>query len=598
MHLHPTLPTVLARAWSFALVCVISLSMAYAQADTLPEAQTRRVVSPLRQYLMDLDENENGQIEPDELDLHAQYYLETLTRGVDVPFAEPVSFGMIEAAVRLKELTQAVNNPLRRRTPGSSRVYNQYSLYAAQREYSRAVAAQKKSSKSKRSEYPPEVPGFGIVTDPTSDSPGFGSSAGLKYKFDRDDYRRAMSTIKRYDRDKDNALSRKEAKEGTWYDKDPFIHDYNRDGRLDLREFAQRYAKRRIDEEQRRQQKQTASSDSRSREKEDRRSDEERRRDEQRARWAGIDRRTYELAGIVISKHDRNRNGRLDGSERQQAGENFIAADADGNAEITREELARWLGRATRRSTAPAEGVPTWFYARDANDDGQVAMAEFATEWDDETAADFQSYDKNGDGVITPREVQSSSNFTGSTFANRKAQVFAPGDTIISAIEVPSNEIIGDLDVQLSITYTYDEHLDAHLLAPDGSRIELFTGVGSNDDHFEGTILDDEATSRIVSGRPPFRGRYQPEAFTKRQPSLSSFYGKSARGVWQLVITARRADRPGILHNWAILTRTPAETIKASSKENAAQSQGGPPEGERRDDDRRDDDRRRSYGRR
>jgi len=564
----PAVAALVAAAFSAVL-----LQCEVGRSDTLPEAKPTQIVSPLRQYLMDLDANHNEQIEPGELDVHAQYYLETITRGVEVPFAEGVSFTLIEAAARLQQLIKTVSSPAHNRASNSTRVYSQYSLYAAQRNYSRAAAADKKSRKSGSDELP-VVPGFGIDSDPTQQSPGFGSNAGLKYPYNRDDYNKATSTIRRYDRDNDNALSRKEASKGTWYDRDPFIYDYNYDGKLDLKEFAQRYAKRRIDDTARRSRGRTSSRDEKSSRSETSQqlSDKDRRREEERRKWAGIDRRTFELAMSVISRHDRNRNGKLDGAERAGIGENSSVADTDSNGEISREELARWLSRSTnRRGSAPLEGVPTWFYARDVNNDGQVAMAEFASQWDNETAADFQSYDKNGDGVITSREVQTASTFTGATYANRKAQVFGPGDTIISTIEVDSSSLVGDFDVQLSISHTYDEQLDAHLLAPDGQRIELFTGVGGNDDHFDGTILDDEATNRVVSGRPPFRGRYQPEALSKRQPSLSSFYGKSARGLWQLIITARRADRPGMLHSWAILTRTPAETINARGQEKTTQ---------------------------
>ena len=64
---------------------------------------------------------------------------------------------------------------------------------------------------------------------------------------------------------------------------------------------------------------------------------------------------------------------------------------------------------------------------------------------------------------------------------------------------VDDDEPISDLDVQISITHTHDDYLAVYLMAPDGERVELFTGVGGNDDHFDNTIFDDEA--------------YQPTAF-------------------------------------------------------------------------------------
>jgi hypothetical protein len=41
---------------------------------------------------------------------------------------------------------------------------------------------------------------------------------------------------------------------------------------------------------------------------------------------------------------------------------------------------------------------------QDANGDGQVAMAEYASFWSDGKAREFARYDLDRDGIITPRE--------------------------------------------------------------------------------------------------------------------------------------------------------------------------------------------------
>jgi len=51
------------------------------------------------------------------------------------------------------------------------------------------------------------------------------------------------------------------------------------------------------------------------------------------------------------------------------------------------------------------EGLPDWFLDRDSNLDGQVTMAEFATDWTDAKVNEFLRYDCNNDGVITVEEV-------------------------------------------------------------------------------------------------------------------------------------------------------------------------------------------------
>lgn len=50
------------------------------------------------------------------------------------------------------------------------------------------------------------------------------------------------------------------------------------------------------------------------------------------------------------------------------------------------------------------KGLPDWFIQKDTDGDGQVSMAEFAADWNDTKAAEFQKYDLNNDGIITPAE--------------------------------------------------------------------------------------------------------------------------------------------------------------------------------------------------
>jgi hypothetical protein len=88
---------------------------------------------------------------------------------------------------------------------------------------------------------------------------------------------------------------------------------------------------------------------------------------------------------------------------------------------------ASWTGPAARTSpagdTAPGlrasyrfrtawerlpAGLPGWFCERDANRDGQVAMHEFAVEWSDELAIEFQKVDFDNDGMLTPKECLAS----------------------------------------------------------------------------------------------------------------------------------------------------------------------------------------------
>jgi Ca2+-binding EF-hand superfamily protein len=65
--------------------------------------------------------------------------------------------------------------------------------------------------------------------------------------------------------------------------------------------------------------------------------------------------------------------------------------------------------RRSYRFTPPTErlgtDLPSWFKSRDRNEDGQVAMSEYSRTWSERMVREFQRYDLNNDGVITPKEA-------------------------------------------------------------------------------------------------------------------------------------------------------------------------------------------------
>ena len=50
------------------------------------------------------------------------------------------------------------------------------------------------------------------------------------------------------------------------------------------------------------------------------------------------------------------------------------------------------------------QGLPTWFFDRDANGDGQLTLAEYAPKASKVELDEFARYDANGDGLLTPKE--------------------------------------------------------------------------------------------------------------------------------------------------------------------------------------------------
>jgi hypothetical protein len=57
----------------------------------------------------------------------------------------------------------------------------------------------------------------------------------------------------------------------------------------------------------------------------------------------------------------------------------------------------------------------------------------------------------------------------------------------------------------------------------------------------------------------------------KKQPSLSSFNGKSVKGVWQLVVRGSRSERWGMLHSWELIV-TPVDDMMDPENESAEAS--------------------------
>ena len=124
------------------------------------------------------------------------------------------------------------------------------------------------------------------------------------------------------------------------------------------------------------------------------------------------------------NKIDRNHDERItvdelvaDASERQRSwrqrsgpgmGGGFDPRDNNRYQEedkeaTTPENKLRSFRFLSARERLPA-GLPGWFVERDSNGDGQVAMAEYASNWTASTVSEYRRYDKNGDGVIVPEE--------------------------------------------------------------------------------------------------------------------------------------------------------------------------------------------------
>ena len=388
--------------------------------------------------------------------------------------------------------------------------------------------------------------------------PEFGL-AEMKFPYTQDDLDFADRTMSSHDENGDGYIDRDESSRHKWTHRNPFADDLNKDDRLSRLELTQRYARRRLldrwSNEFRKKDWRTRGEVRASREQE------ERRDESQWWRRGGSD---YWLTASLMGRFDSNKNGRLEKQEAEGLEISTARIDTNRDGELTREELFAYI-KEEQTEAGGSDELPGWFYELDADGDRQVAMHEFATEWTNEKLEEFASLDSSGDGLLTSAEVIQSKTISGSSYRNNTAEVLPPGKTIIAEILVPEEFVIGDLNVQLSITHTNTSCLDAYLTGPDGQRIELFTEVGGSGDHFDETIFDDQSQEPITKARPPFKGTYSPEGLVGRQLGLSHFNGKNAKGVWQLVVRGTRSDRFGMLHNWALLIKRQDQLLESEA---------------------------------
>jgi Ca2+-binding EF-hand superfamily protein len=154
-------------------------------------------------------------------------------------------------------------------------------------------------------------------------------------------------------------------------------------------------------------------------------------------------------ASDTIKTNDKNGDGILEGDELPKVGMSKNG-DMNGDGKIVQPELVAYYGSLEPSTTAPgasptAQGSKpatstvtqsvdaksadvrkivntkrksyrfkttkerlktSQFASRDANGDGQVSMSEYARVWSDRTAADFQRYDRDNDGMITAKEAR------------------------------------------------------------------------------------------------------------------------------------------------------------------------------------------------
>ncbi len=134
---------------------------------------------------------------------------------------------------------------------------------------------------------------------------------------------------------------------------------------------------------------------------------------------------------------------------------------------------------------------------------------------------------------------------TGNITDNQQYNYFYSTVTGISPSQL--NAAHGLVTICLNISHTYDSDLEVHLISPDGTNINLFSGIGGGDDNFTNTCLNQSATQLINSGSAPFTGTFKPQETIGNMNN-----GQNGNGIWTLRIMDTYPQDAGILYSWSL----------------------------------------------
>jgi subtilisin-like proprotein convertase family protein len=132
------------------------------------------------------------------------------------------------------------------------------------------------------------------------------------------------------------------------------------------------------------------------------------------------------------------------------------------------------------------------------------------------------------------------------------------GTGVTSTIAVASSSVVLDVNATVNITHTYDSDLTLTLITPAATTISLASHRGGSGDDFRNTVFDDEATTPIGSGAPPFSGSFKPEGL------LSVADGASGAGNWKFKVVDSVGQDSGTIDSWTLNLVYPPSTCAPS----------------------------------
>jgi len=147
------------------------------------------------------------------------------------------------------------------------------------------------------------------------------------------------------------------------------------------------------------------------------------------------------------------------------------------------------------------------------------------------------------------------------------------GGTLTSTLNVTDSLAVLNLGVEVNIGLSAgtDANLSVTLVAPDGTVVPLFSGVGGAGSGFTNTIFDNYSTTAIGAGTAPFTGTFAPTG------SLASLNSKDFLGAWKLQVNDSNAGGAGVLNGWTLNPFTVTPIAPAGSPASTRTFQIGMP---------------------
>jgi subtilisin-like proprotein convertase family protein len=166
------------------------------------------------------------------------------------------------------------------------------------------------------------------------------------------------------------------------------------------------------------------------------------------------------------------------------------------------------------------------------------------------TISDGKGGTASAQGTVTVSPGSSAQTFTNNTDV---AISSVGASTVTSSITIAglAGSLL-DVDVKVNIYHTWVGDLQITLIAPDGTRIQLFNRYGGSADNILGATFDDSAATSISRAAAPFTGTFRPAQL------LSALNGKSPNGIWKLEIRDRADGDGGRIDNWSLVIKTSA----------------------------------------